>query len=46
VIQALPATPDDKAGNQAAMIMADCPKGMVRQTGNATFTLVDRESWP
>jgi hypothetical protein len=46
VIQALPATPDGEAGNQAAMIMAKCRKGMARQIRNATFTLVDRGTWP
>lgn len=36
--------PHGKAGNQAAMIMAECHKGMARQIRNATFTLVDRGS--
>ena len=31
-----------EAGNQAAMIMAECPKGMARQIRNTMFTLVAR----
>jgi hypothetical protein len=41
-----PAHPHGKAGNQAAMIMAECPRGMARQIRNTMFTLVDPESWP
>jgi hypothetical protein len=33
-------------GTPAAMIMAECLKGMAHQIRNATFTLVDRGSWP
>ena len=38
--------PHGKAANHSAMIMAECPQGMTCQIRNATFTLVDRGSWP
>ena len=40
------ATPARQYRKPGAMIMAECHISMAHQIRNATFTLVDRGSWP